>query len=253
MAALGIIHQQFRACPLVWSLVSQCSVRFTGVKSRDVNDDRKRRKETVENREIRVWTSSGGTENSDNWFSNHKRILNCEEYHLVGYKTPVRTSQETHYLSATESNQLMLCKIWGFQGGDYEECRLLGYKTLVRTSQETHYLSTTESSRLMLCTIWGFHDGDYEECRLLGHMNQIRTSQETHYISVKGYSQLILWKNWGFHDCDYEECRLLGYKNPVRTSQETQYVYATELSRLMLCKIWVSGPRSSPTGTQKIW
>jgi hypothetical protein len=30
---------------------------------------------------------------------------------LLGYKTPVRTSQETHYLSATESSQLMLCKI----------------------------------------------------------------------------------------------------------------------------------------------
>jgi hypothetical protein len=49
-----------------------------------------------------------------------------EECHLLGYKNPVHTSQETHYLSATESNQLMLCKIWGFHGGDYEECRLLG-------------------------------------------------------------------------------------------------------------------------------
>jgi hypothetical protein len=27
-------------------------------------------------------------------------------------KNPVRTSQETHYVSATESSQLMLCKIW---------------------------------------------------------------------------------------------------------------------------------------------
>jgi hypothetical protein len=58
----------------------------------------------------------------------------------------------------------MLCKIWGFHGGDYEECRLLGYKNPVHTSQETHYVSTTESSRLMLCKIWGFHGGDYEEC-----------------------------------------------------------------------------------------
>jgi hypothetical protein len=30
---------------------------------------------------------------------------------LLGYKNPVRTSQETHYVSATESSQLMLCKI----------------------------------------------------------------------------------------------------------------------------------------------
>jgi hypothetical protein len=41
-------------------------------------------------------------------------------------KNTVHTSQETHYVSATESSQLMLCKISGFYGGDYEECRLLG-------------------------------------------------------------------------------------------------------------------------------
>jgi hypothetical protein len=75
----------------------------------------------------------------------------CEGCRLLGYKTPVRTSRETHYFSATESSQLMLCKIWGFHGGDYEECCLLGYKTPVHTSQETHYVSATESSRLMLC------------------------------------------------------------------------------------------------------
>jgi hypothetical protein len=51
-----------------------------------------------------------------------------EECRLLGFKNPVRTSQETHYVSATESSQLMLCKIWCFHGGNYEECRLLGYK-----------------------------------------------------------------------------------------------------------------------------
>jgi hypothetical protein len=34
-----------------------------------------------------------------------------EECRLLGYKNPVRTSQETHYVSSTESSQLMLCKI----------------------------------------------------------------------------------------------------------------------------------------------
>jgi hypothetical protein len=34
-----------------------------------------------------------------------------EEWRLLGYKNPVRTSQETHYFSATKSSQLMLCKI----------------------------------------------------------------------------------------------------------------------------------------------
>jgi hypothetical protein len=42
---------------------------------------------------------------------------------------PFLTSQETHYISARESSQLMLCKIGDFHGVDYEECRLLGYKT----------------------------------------------------------------------------------------------------------------------------
>jgi hypothetical protein len=95
-----------------------------------------------------------------------------EECRLLGYKNPVRTSQGTHYVSATESSQLMLCKIWGFHGSYYEQCRLLGYKNPVRTSQGTHYVSATESSQLMLCKIWGSHGGDYEECRLLGYKTQ---------------------------------------------------------------------------------
>jgi hypothetical protein len=61
----------------------------------------------------------------------------------------------------------MLCKFWGFYGGDYEECSLLGYKNPVDTSQETHYVSATEHSQLMLCKICGFHGDDYEVCRLL--------------------------------------------------------------------------------------
>jgi hypothetical protein len=56
--------------------------------------------------------------------------LQIEECRLLEYKTPVCTSQETHYFSATESSQLMLCKIWGFHGGDYEEHRLLGCYTM---------------------------------------------------------------------------------------------------------------------------
>jgi hypothetical protein len=60
-----------------------------------------------------------------------------EELCLLGYKNPFRTSQETHYVSATESSQLMLCKICGFHGDNYEECRLLGYKNPFCTSQET--------------------------------------------------------------------------------------------------------------------
>jgi hypothetical protein len=44
----------------------------------------------------------------------------------------------------------MLCKIWGFYGGDYEEWQPMGFKKSVRTSQDTSYVSATELSRLML-------------------------------------------------------------------------------------------------------
>jgi hypothetical protein len=117
-----------------------------------------------------------------------------EECCLLIYRNPVRTSQETHYVSVTGSSQLILCKMWGFHGSDYEQCRILGYKIRVRTSQETHYFSATESSQLMLCKMWDFHGTDYEECHLLEYKNPVRTSQETHFISATEYSQLMLCK-----------------------------------------------------------
>jgi hypothetical protein len=55
-----------------------------------------------------------------------------EECRLLGYKNPVRTSQETHFFSTREPSRLMLRKIGGLHGGDYEECRLLGWSS-VRT------------------------------------------------------------------------------------------------------------------------
>jgi hypothetical protein len=93
---------------------------------------------------------------------------NYEEFHFLWYKIPVRTSQETHYVSATEPSRLMLCKILDFHGGDHEEYRLLGYKTPVRTSHEIHYVYATEPSRLMLCKIWDFQGDDYEELTFSG-------------------------------------------------------------------------------------
>jgi hypothetical protein len=128
----------------------------------------------------------------------------------VVYKNPVRTSQETHYLSVAEPSQLMLCNIWGSHGGDYEECRLLGYKNPVRTSQETYYVSTTEPSQLVLCNIWGLHGSDHEECRLLEYKTPVRTSQEAHYFSTTESSQVMLCKIWGFHGWLWR-MRLLGW------------------------------------------
>jgi hypothetical protein len=76
-------------------------------------------------------------------------IRESNEFPAVTMKNVVfwDTSQETHYISAKELSQLILCKILGFHGSDYEERRLLGYKNPVRTSPETHYVSTTESSQ----------------------------------------------------------------------------------------------------------
>jgi hypothetical protein len=91
-----------------------------------------------------------------------------KELRLLRCKQPVRTSQKTHYVSATNPNRLMLCNMWGFFGGDYEERRLLGYKNPVHTSRETNYFSATQPSLLNLYNILVFHGGDYVQCRLLG-------------------------------------------------------------------------------------
>jgi hypothetical protein len=44
--------------------------------------------------------------------------VDYEEFSLMGYKSPVRTSQETYYIYATEPSRLMLCKICGYHSGD---------------------------------------------------------------------------------------------------------------------------------------
>jgi hypothetical protein len=48
---------------------------------------------------------------SRKWSVGLRQIGHYEECRLLGYENPVRTSQETQYVSATELSQLMLCKI----------------------------------------------------------------------------------------------------------------------------------------------
>jgi hypothetical protein len=51
-------------------------------------------------------------------------------------------------LSATESSLLMLCKIWGYHGGNYEECRLLGcYAAWLIKNHLVHSVSSCRMSR----------------------------------------------------------------------------------------------------------
>jgi hypothetical protein len=45
---------------------------------------------------------------------------NYEEYSLLEYKNPVRTSREAYYFSAIDSSRLVLCKVSGSRCGDYE-------------------------------------------------------------------------------------------------------------------------------------
>jgi hypothetical protein len=65
---------------------------------------------------------------------------------LTEHTDTFRTSQETHYVPATEPNRLILS---GKTVPVYCENRTVHTDT-VRTSQETHYISATEPNRLML-------------------------------------------------------------------------------------------------------
>jgi thioredoxin-related protein len=68
----------------------------------------------------------------------------CETH--TEHTDTVRTSQETHYVSATEPNRLMLFReIFAVYCENHTE-----HTDTVRTSQETHYVSATEPNRLML-------------------------------------------------------------------------------------------------------
>jgi hypothetical protein len=68
----------------------------------------------------------------------------CENH--TEHTDTVRTSHQTHYVSATEPNRLML---FGETVAVYCENHT-EHTDKVRTSQETHYISATEPSRLML-------------------------------------------------------------------------------------------------------
>jgi hypothetical protein len=68
------------------------------------------------------------------------------------YMNSVRTSQETHYVPATNPNRLMLFRetVSVYCENHTEHKYTLWAGNSVRTSQETHYVSATETNRLML-------------------------------------------------------------------------------------------------------
>jgi hypothetical protein len=74
----------------------------------------------------------------------------CENH--TEHTDTVRTSQETHYVSATEQNRLMLFRetVAVYSENHTEHTDTLCGQNAARTSQETHYVSATEPNRLML-------------------------------------------------------------------------------------------------------
>jgi hypothetical protein len=70
-----------------------------------------------------------------------------EECLLLGCKSPVRTSEEEHFVSATEPSRLILRKVWGVHEGDYEECLLKCYAVWVL--QENTALTCQKTALLM--------------------------------------------------------------------------------------------------------
>jgi hypothetical protein len=58
-----------------------------------------------------VTFTQGNARTEERWLFLLQYTKHVEECRLLGYETPVRTSQETHYVSATEPSRLMLYKI----------------------------------------------------------------------------------------------------------------------------------------------
>jgi hypothetical protein len=76
-----------------------------------------------------------------------------EECRPLGYKNPVRTSQQTHYFSAIEHSWLMLCKFEVFKAVTMKNVVLWDIKSQFLPHRK-HYFSATEPSPLVLCTNW---------------------------------------------------------------------------------------------------
>jgi hypothetical protein len=79
-----------------------------------------------------------------------QRSRNRVDYGYIIYKNRVRTSQETHYVSATEPNRLMLFRetVTVYCENHTKHSDTLCGQNAVRTLQETHYVSATQTNRV---------------------------------------------------------------------------------------------------------
>jgi hypothetical protein len=111
----------------------------------------------------KVWTLSGKWRNSS-------IAVYCENH--TEHTDTVRTSQETYYVSSTETNRLMLFRVTvAVYCENHTE-----HTDTVRTSQETYYVSTTKPNPVML---FGEKFAVYCENHT-EYTDTVRTSQETH-------------------------------------------------------------------------
>jgi hypothetical protein len=99
------------------------------------------------------------------------------------YTNPVRNSQETNYVSATEPKSLFVVRTirnTQIHCVDRMQSSVI-YTNPVRTSQETHYVSATETSRLML-----FRERSQKEkpLILLPEAEHINTGNVLHYAII---------------------------------------------------------------------
>jgi hypothetical protein len=107
--------------------------------------------------------------------------LYCENH--TEHTDTVRTSQETHYISATELNRLLL---FGETVAIYCENHTEQYVT-----HRKQYVSTTEPNRLMLFgeTVAVYSENHTE------HTDIVRTSQETLRLHYRAQPVNTVWGN----------------------------------------------------------
>jgi hypothetical protein len=131
-------------------------------------------------------------------------IIHRSAFYLKHRMDNYRTSQEAHYVSATEPNPLMRSiGLWQWYINipitilNIIHCPVFYLKQKmdnVRTALEIHYFSATEPNRLMRTTgLWRWYINTTVRIPNIIHRHvfylkcttNVRTSQETLYVSIK--------------------------------------------------------------------
>jgi translation initiation factor IF-1 len=144
---------------------------------------------------------------------NHTEHTNtlCGQNAEFWYVNTVRTSQETHYVSATKPSRLIPCRkrvaVYCENHTEHTDTSCgqnaeFWYVNTVLTSQETHYVSAAKTNRLMLFgeTVAVYCENHTEHTDTLcgqnaefWYVNTVLTSQETYYVSAAKPNRLMLF------------------------------------------------------------